>query len=238
MRPQTDTRQPVRSSDGSRPCAAAPGTGSTWSAPARGPAGCRFPQHLPEVPVGASRLHIPQRSNRPGPHLVQVPDVPADGAVRKPRRSPREDEPGEHVGLELLQILRRDRTAEFTQVPYGCQPRPEPPHLHPDHRSIGRGENASRILKLRHRPEEHPNEAEHPGHGDKDSVVLGGTHGMSHTEPQSKSPLSVGIPRVARSIRGIVEVRGPVLRFLQRPFSRPRSTSTRWAAGRSRLRRR
>ncbi|MEH0516752.1 hypothetical protein QBC31_39680 [Streptomyces sp. B21-079] len=44
----------------------------------------RAPQHLPEVPVGIGRLHIPQRLAEPGPHLVQVPGVPADGAVGLP----------------------------------------------------------------------------------------------------------------------------------------------------------
>lgn len=53
----------------------------------------RSPQHLPEVRVGVGRLHLPQRPTEPGPHLLQVPDVPADRAVRQPRRGPRQHEP-------------------------------------------------------------------------------------------------------------------------------------------------
>lgn len=71
-------------------------------------------------------------------------------------------------------------SAELAQVAYGCQRQPEPPRLHPDHRSIGRSKNASRILTLRHQFEEHPKETERPRHRDKDSAGLRGTHGMPY----------------------------------------------------------
>ncbi|MFF0451210.1 hypothetical protein ACFYT4_33355 [Streptomyces sp. NPDC004609] len=78
------------------------------------------------VPLGEPRSTFPKypsasagsisHSGRPNQARIwfQVPDVSSDGAVRRPRRSPRENEPGKHVGLELLQFLRRDRVAELT----------------------------------------------------------------------------------------------------------------------------
>ncbi|MFG3383336.1 MULTISPECIES: recombinase family protein [unclassified Streptomyces] len=59
------------------------------------------------------RLHLPQRAAEPGPHLLQVSDIPADCAVRQSRRGPRQHEPRQHVGLELLQFLRRGRRPDI-----------------------------------------------------------------------------------------------------------------------------
>ena len=77
-------------------------------------AGCPLgapPQHRPEVGVGIGRFHLPQRPAEPLPDLLQVAHVAADRAVRQPGRRPREHEPGQHVGLELLELVgRRDGT--------------------------------------------------------------------------------------------------------------------------------
>lgn len=140
----------------------------------------RSPQHLPEVGVGVRRLHLPKRPAEPGPHLLQVPDVPADRSVRQPRRGPRQHEPGQHVGLELLQFLRRGRGPDVAQVPYGSQCQPEPPHLHPDRELIGHGENASGIPKLRQPANCCGREGEPPGHDVEESRRLRAIHGMSH----------------------------------------------------------
>lgn len=179
---------PDRSSGGSRPCAAAPRTGSTWSAlRARQPgAARRSPQHLPEVRVGVRRLHLPQRLPEPGPHLLQVPGVPADRAVRQPRRGPRQHQPRQHIGLELLRLLRRGRRPDITQVMYGSQRQPEPPHLQPDREPIGHGENASGIPKLRQPANDCRGEDEPPGHGAVDSGPSEQPTGCRTTTPATR----------------------------------------------------
>lgn len=58
-----------------------------------------------------------------------------DGAIRPSCRQgasprPREDEPGQHIGLELLRFLRRGRRSDIAQIPYDSQ---------------HQGENASRV---------------------------------------------------------------------------------------------
>ena len=67
------------------------------------PAGCRSATPRSTCPkyASASAGSI-SHSGRPNqaPHLLQVPDIAADRAVRQPGRGPREHEPGQHVGLE------------------------------------------------------------------------------------------------------------------------------------------
>lgn len=119
----------------------------------------RAPLHLPEAHVRIGGSHVPQRPAESGPDLTHVADVSAAGALRQTCRSPRKDEPGHHIGLEPLQLLRRRGRPVLTQLPYDCQRRePEPPRLRPDCGSVGQYENASGILKLRHRPTEHTKE--------------------------------------------------------------------------------
>jgi hypothetical protein len=107
-------------------------------------------------------------SGRPNQVLIwsKCPDVPTEGAVRQPCRGPHQEEPGQHVGLEPLQLLRRRGRPVLTQVAYDCRRRqPEPPHLRPDCGSVGRGENASGIPKSRHGPAEHTKEEGPPATG-------------------------------------------------------------------------
>ncbi len=62
------------------------------------------------------------------------------------------------------------------------------------------------LLKLRHRLEEHPKETDHPGHGDKDSAGLRGTHGMSHRRLYSRRPLTGAAPPSGRAGRKAAEL--------------------------------
>lgn len=121
----------------------------------------------PEAGGGALRLHL----------------GPAPGEVQplRPRRGPRQHEPRQHVGLELLQLLRRGQRPDITQVPYDSQRQPEPPHLQPDREPIGHGENASGIPKLRQPANNRRREDEPPpGHEVEDAEKLRATRGMSH----------------------------------------------------------
>ena len=67
----------------------------------------RAAQHPAEVRVGVVRLHLPQRPAEPSPQLVQVAQLAADRAVGQPCRRAGQHHPGQHVGLEPLELLRR-----------------------------------------------------------------------------------------------------------------------------------
>jgi hypothetical protein len=125
---RSGARSPDRSSGGSRPCAAAPGTGSTCSAPESAPAGCRSAK--PAARSRSTRRHqaapSPTAAGRTRTASAPVPDVAADRAVRQPRRGPSQHEPRQHVGLELLQLLGRGRRPDIAQVPYDSQRQPVP----------------------------------------------------------------------------------------------------------------
>jgi hypothetical protein len=69
----------------------------------------RIPQHLAEVGVSVSRLHVPQRPAEPRPHLLQVRHVRPDRGISQPGRRPGQDEPGQHVSLERRQLTRPGR---------------------------------------------------------------------------------------------------------------------------------
>ena len=81
----------------------------------------RIPQHLAEVRIGISRLHVPQRAAEPRPQLLQVQHVRADRVIRQPGCRPGQDEPGQHIGLERRQLIRSRRGARVTQVSYDGQ---------------------------------------------------------------------------------------------------------------------
>ncbi len=65
----------------------------------------RCPQHPPEVGVSVCGSHLPQRVAEPGTHLLQMPDIGADRAIRQPCRRAGKHEPGQHIGLELGQLF-------------------------------------------------------------------------------------------------------------------------------------
>jgi hypothetical protein len=90
----------------------------------------RITQHPAEVGIGVVRLHLPQRPPEPVPDQLQVAGVIADRAVGQPRRGTRQHEPGQHVGLEVSQILLAHRYPVITQVVDQGQSQPVPPQLH------------------------------------------------------------------------------------------------------------
>jgi hypothetical protein len=49
-------------------------------------------------------------------------DIRANRVVRQPGRASSEHEPGEHVGLEPLDLLRARRHRKLTQIPNDRQP--------------------------------------------------------------------------------------------------------------------
>ncbi|MGI5380580.1 hypothetical protein ACQEV2_41505 [Streptomyces sp. CA-251387] len=89
-------------------------------------------EHLAEVHVRVGRLHVPQQADEPVPNQVQVVGVVADRAVDQPGRRPREYEPRQYIGLELVEFLLARRGPVLAQVAYDGQSQPTPPRLHPD----------------------------------------------------------------------------------------------------------
>ncbi|WP_414945565.1 response regulator transcription factor [Amycolatopsis sp. cmx-11-32] len=85
------------------------------------------PQHLAEVGVGVSGFHVPQGFPEPGPHLFEVADIGADCAIGQPGRGTGEHEPGQHVGLELRQLLRTRRRPPLAEIPHNRQTQPAAP---------------------------------------------------------------------------------------------------------------
>jgi len=84
-------------------------------------------EHLAEVGIRVGRLHLPQRSAEPVPDQLQVAGVVADRAVGQPGRGPREDEPGQHVGLEILELLRARCRPMLAEVTHQGQSQLTPP---------------------------------------------------------------------------------------------------------------
>jgi hypothetical protein len=104
-------------------------------------------QRRTEVGVGVGRLHLPQRPPEPGTHLLQVDHIRADRGIGQPGRCPGEHETGQHVGLEIRQLLRSGRRPRLAQVADHCQAQPVPPPVQSDRTTITGDDMTSRSLK-------------------------------------------------------------------------------------------
>jgi len=88
----------------------------------------------------------------PGPHLLQVHHVGADRAVQQPGRRPREHEPGEHVGVELRQLLGAAGRPQLAQIPHDRQAQPKPSRLQAPRRTNGRDDRKRAAMPCLARP--------------------------------------------------------------------------------------
>ena len=85
----------------------------------------RVAQHLAEIGVGVGGLHLPQRPAEPVPNQLEMIHVVADRGVDQSGRGPGQYEPGQHVGLEVGELLLGRRSPQFSA---GRAPPPEPTH--------------------------------------------------------------------------------------------------------------
>jgi hypothetical protein len=83
-------------------------------------------------------------AGRTSPGLVQVPDIAEDRAVSQAGRSPGQHEPGQHIGLEVRQLLDGSPGTAARADPYHSQRRPEPPRLRRNRGLPGRSGTISR----------------------------------------------------------------------------------------------
>jgi len=90
----------------------------------------RAAQHLPEVSVRVGGLHRPQRTAQPRPDLIQADHLAGDRAVGQARGGPRQDQPGQRVGLERGEFLRASRGARLAQIANDRKRHPAPPVSH------------------------------------------------------------------------------------------------------------
>src|SRR5664280_876846 len=88
-------------------------------------------QDLAEVGIGIGRLHLPQRTSEPVPDQLQMVGVVADGAVGQQRRGTCQHEPGQHIGLEVGELLAVRRHPVLAQITYCSQSQLAPLRLHP-----------------------------------------------------------------------------------------------------------
>jgi hypothetical protein len=91
--------------------------------PARAGRRPRVAQHLAEVGVRVRRLHLPQRTAEPIADQLEVIGVVADRAVCQPGRGPRQNEPHQHVGLEVREFLGRRRCPRRSRTTARANPR-------------------------------------------------------------------------------------------------------------------
>lgn len=89
--------------------------------------GARIAQHLAEVTVRVSGLHLPQWPTEPIADQLEMVDVVTDRAVHQPGRRPRQDEPGQHVGLEIVEFTLAHRSPLLPQIVHDRQSQPTPP---------------------------------------------------------------------------------------------------------------
>jgi hypothetical protein len=94
-------------------------------------AGCRtgLAQHLAEVGVRISRLHLPQRTAEPVPDQRQVVGVVADRTVGQPGRGPSQHKPSQQIGLVVSELLLCRRRPQLTQIPDRRQHQLTPPNF-------------------------------------------------------------------------------------------------------------
>jgi hypothetical protein len=136
-------------------------------------------QHLAEVGVRVGRFQLPQRPAEPGPHLLEMNHIRADRAVRQPCSGPGEHEPGQHIGLELRQLLRARRRSSLPKIAHRGQGHPRPPvQLNPN--NIVVSENDSARLTFSQVADGHPNEGNQPGPAAARQSDHTGTPGIFH----------------------------------------------------------
>jgi hypothetical protein len=88
--------------------------------------GLGIAQDPAEVGVRFGGLHLPQRPAEPVPDQLQMVGVIADRAVGQPGRGTRQHEPGQHIGLEVRELLVARRRPLLAQIPHHGQSQPSP----------------------------------------------------------------------------------------------------------------
>jgi hypothetical protein len=68
--------------------------------------------------------------SKPGSDQLQVAGVVEDRTVGQPRRGTRQYKPGQHVGIEVSEILLAHQCTVITQVADQGQSQPALPQLH------------------------------------------------------------------------------------------------------------
>ncbi len=87
------------------------------------------------VPLGDARNTFPKYASASGgsishsggrtrTHLLQAADIPAGHAVPPAPPRPRQDQPRQHVGFELLELLHRGRTSRRSGTTASASPGP------------------------------------------------------------------------------------------------------------------